>query len=218
MVPPVLATVTAAAPVTDSADALDWAFLGMRMPDRAGFLAGQVASRLPFYVPRTGLLLLDWRGVESGTGRLRVQPRLDLHSAPWLQLPTGAIRPTGALVHVDEHAGERSLVLQMPSRRGRRGPRLPLASGLMRMSMQAHDEHVRFLPVVLRSDLAEDRHGNPSLHLHSVDLGTLQAKGVLDGGQRKQLVTSIAEQVLRLMALPGAGLARDVPMIIDADE
>lgn len=197
--------------------ALEWDLRELRALGDAVDLVWDVAACLPFFVPATGLLLLDWRCVDDGGGRLGVHPRLDVHSEPWLTLPVAAVRPTGAAIHVGTDAdGERQLTLQMPARRGRAGTRLPLATGLMRMSMQAHDEHLRFLPVVLRSDLAEGRRGDVSLHLHSIDLATLVAKGSLDAATRKRLSSSIAERVLALMSLPGAGLARDVPMIIDA--
>ncbi len=196
--------------------ALEWDLRDLRSLGDAVDLVWDVAACLPFFVPATGLLLLDWRCVDDGSGRLGVRPRIDMHSEPWLTLPVAAVRPTGAAIHVGTDAdGERQLSLQMPARRGRAGARLPLATGLMRMSMQAHDEHLRFLPVVLRSDLAEDHRGGVSLHLHSIDLATLVAKGTLDAAARKRLSSCIAERVLALMSLPGAGLARDVPMIID---
>lgn len=211
MVPPVLpATATRAA--GNAAEALEWDVHQFSFPGQAaGFIHG-VAARLPVYVPRTGLLLLDWQAVGTG-GAWRVQPRLDLHSEPWVMLPPGAVRPTGAVIHLDQHVDpdpdrdEHFLTLQMPARGTRRGARVPLANGLMRMSLQAHDEHVRFLPVILRSDLAEDRSGFLSLHLHSLDLGVLVARGIPEPARRKQVVSTIAERVLGLMSLPGAGLA-----------
>lgn len=215
MVPP---ATPAALVVRSPVDALGWSLEGLRAPGMATDLVWEVATRLPFFVPRTGLLVLDWQCVEDGQDLLRVCPRLDLHAQSWLTIPVGAVRPTGASIHVERAGGERQLALQMPDRRGRAGARVPLATGLMRMSMQAHDEHVRFLPVLLRSDLSQDRYGDVSLHLHSLDLATLVAKGALDAPTRKRLVAHIAERVLGLMSLPGAGLARDVPMIIDAGD
>lgn len=199
--------------------ALAWDMTDMRSLGDGVDLVWDVASQLPFFVPATGLLLLDWRCVDDGAGRLGVRPRLDLHSEPWLTLPVAAVRPTGAAICVEHDVhGERQLTLQMPARRGRAGARVPLATGLMRMSMQAHDEHVRFLPVVLRSGLVEDQQGRVALHLHSIDLATLAARGTLEAPVRKRLTAGIAERVLALMSLPGAGLARDVPMIIDAGD
>lgn len=219
MVPPVMSAKVAA---RNAGEALEWDLREMRSVVRATDLLWEVASKLPFFVPRTGLLLLDWQCNDHGNDCVQVRPRVDMHSEPWLALPVAAIRPTGATIHVDDLGGERTgehlLTLQMPPRGGRRGPRVPLATGLMRMSMQAHDEHVRFLPVVLRSDLSEDRYGSVSLHLHSVDLATLVAKGALDAPLRKKLVACVAEKVLTLMSLPGAGLARNAPMIIGPND
>ncbi|MFZ5757465.1 MAG: hypothetical protein ACOY3X_11215 [Pseudomonadota bacterium] len=202
----------------NAGDALEWDVHEFRFPGQAAGFIHEVASRLPFFVPRAGLLLLDWQAVGTG-GSWRVQPRLDLHCEPWVALPPGAVRPTGAVIHLEQHSDhdERFLTLQMPARRGRRGARVPLANGLMRLSIQAHDEHVRFLPVVLRSDLVEDRWGYLSLHLHSLDLGVLVSRGIPESARRKQVVASIAERVLGLMALPGAGLAREAPMLINND-
>ncbi len=197
--------------------ALEWDLREMRSVARATDLLWEVAARLPLFVPHAGLLLLNWQCTDNGVGKWRVHPRLDLHSEPWLALPPTAIRATGATVHVNEFGGERTgarmLTLQLPARRGRRGPRVPLATGLLRMSMQAHNEHARFLPVVLPSDLAEDRYGEVSLHLHSVDLAALEARNALDAVLRKRLAGYIAEQALVLMSLPGAGLAKDAPMM-----
>ena len=224
MVPPVMSAPLMPLPLSarNAGDALAWDLRGMRSVACATDLLWEVASKLPFFVPRTGLLLLDWQCRDNGDGVINVQPRLDMHSEPWLSLPVAAVRPTGATLHVDrrdgERTGERQLTLQMPVRGGRRGPRVPLATGLMRMSMQAHDQHVRFLPVVTRGDLGEDRHGAVSLHLHSIDLATLVAKGSLDPVLRKRLAGCIAGQVLALMSLPGAGLARNAPMIIDPND
>lgn len=203
--------------VAGNAGTLEWDLREMRSAARATDLLWDVVSRLPLFMPPTGLLLLDWQYIDDGAGKLAVYPRLDLHSAPWLLLPPVAIRATGATVHVSDlsgkHAGAPTFTLQLPARRGRRVPRVPLATGLLRMSMQAHSEHARFLPVVLRSDLGENRYGEVSLHLHSVDLAALEARNALDAVLRKRLASYIAEQVLGLMSLPGAGLAKDAPMM-----
>lgn len=197
-------------------DALDWDLQPLRGYLQAETLVQDVAARLPFFVSRTGLLVLDWRPAWEADDTLRVRPRLDLHAEPWLGIPAAAVRPTGASVQLEEQGNDRQWYLQMPRRPGRAGARVPLATGLMRMSMQAHDEQVRFLPVVLRSDLSEDRYGNVSLHLHSLDMRELIARRAVEPAVAKTLAGLLAERVLGLMSLPGAGLARDVPMIIDA--
>lgn len=191
---------------------LGWEVRALLYPQRAATLMSELAGYLPFYVPQDDLLLLDWELVGDG-GTWRAQPRLDLHSQPWLALPAAAIRPTGAAIVVGESPeGERLLTLDMPVRAGRRQPAMTLASGLMRMSMQAHDIHARFLPVIVRSDLAEDREGNPTLHLHRVDMALLTTCGLLDESTRKRMAAAIAERVLALMAIPGGG--REQPIVV----
>lgn len=215
MVPTVTSLQTARHQV---ADALTWDLQGFRGFQQAESLIQDVAARLPFYVPRAGVLLLDWQAVHPGDDALRVRPRIDLHAEPWLDVPAVTVRPTGAMVQVVEQGAERQWFMQMPRRAGRGGSRVPLSTGLMRMSMQAHDEHARFLPVVLRSDLSEDRQGMVSLHLHSLDMKELLARRVLEPAQAKALAANLAERVLGLMGLAGAGLAREAPMIVAIDD
>lgn len=212
MVPTVMPMPAAARP---AGEALGWDVQALRGYAQALTLLQDVAARLPYHVPRTGLLVLDWHADIGTDDCVRVRPRLDLHSDTWLEVPVAAIRPTGAFVQVDDSAAEPALVVQLPARKGRPGARVPLATGLMRLSMQAHDEHVRFLPVVLQSDLAEDRYGRVSLHLHSLDMAALLARRVLPEEQRRALAATIAERVLALMSLPGAGLARETPMLLE---
>jgi hypothetical protein len=202
----------------NAGDALTWDLHGLRGYQQAETLVLDVATRLPFFVPRSDLLLLDWQAAYQDESMLRVRPRLDMHAQPWLEIPTAAVRPTGAMVQVRDAGGDRQLFLQMPRRAGRAGARVPLSTGLMRMSMQAHDDHARFLPVVLRSDLSEDRQGTVTLHLHSLDMKELLSRRALEPHMAKTLAGSIAGRVLELMSLQGAGLARDVPMLIGTGE
>lgn len=198
-------------PAMDSAEeTLHWEVRALRQPQAAANLVRDLAGFLPMFAPRDGLLLLDWELVGDG-GTWRAQPRLDLHSEPWLALPRAAIRPTAATVTAlctDE--GERLLTLELPPRGGRRQAPMTLASGLMRLSMQAHDAQARFLPVIQRSELGEDRAGNPTLHLHRLDLSALTY--AQDPVTRKQLTTTIAERVLALMSIPGGG--REQPLLL----
>jgi hypothetical protein len=215
MVPPVFNLQTLA---RHSTDALTWDLQGLRGYRQGESLVLDIAARLPFFVPRAGVLLLDWQAVPTDQDCLRVRPRLDLHAEPWLDIPAVTVRPTGALVQVEEQGAERQWFLQMPRRAGRSTARLPLSTGLMRMSMQAHDEHARFLPLVLRSDLSEDRHGQASLHLHSLDLKELVLRRAIEPERARVLAGNLAERVLGLMSLAGAGLARESPMIVSIDD
>lgn len=214
MVPPVVTVSASHRARRVVADALAWDVSTLRHPLAATAFLREVGSLLPFFVSRTGLLLVSWTAHADGDDRLAIQPRLDPHCEPWLRLPAAAVRPTGARIEADHSGAERVLWLQMPERPGRAGARVPLSTGLMRMSMQAHDEHVRFLPVLVRDALREDRFGGVSLQLHTLDAAALARLG-MDAALRRNLVTHIAGQVMALMALPGAGLARDVPMIVD---
>lgn len=186
--------------------ALAWDLRGLRDPARAMALINEVAVYLPFYVPGSGLLVHDWRADEPVGGVLHVRPRMDLHSESYVAVPEAVINPTGAFLVADDSTGERLLYLQMPSWHGRAGACVPLSTGLMSLSMQAHGEHVRFLPVLMRSGLVESGAGTISLHLYSLDVIALASLGCLDDEQRRRLVVCIAEKVLRLMAVPGAGL------------
>jgi hypothetical protein len=48
-------------------------------------------------------------------------------------------------------------------------------------------------------------------------MAVLLSRRVLEAGLQKQLVSSVAERVLGLMGLPGAGLARHAPMLVEDD-
>ena len=215
MVPPAISLPSLARQTTD---ALTWDLQGMRAYPQAESLVLDVAARLPFFAPRAGVLLLDWQAVHRADDNLGVRPRIDMHAEPWIDIPAVTVRPTGALVQVDEQGADRQWYLQLPRRAGRSAARVPLATGLMRMSMQAHGEHARFLPVVLRSDLSEDRRGQASLHLHSLDMKELLVRRAIEPARAKALAGNLAERVLGLMSLAGAGLARDVPMIVSIDD
>jgi hypothetical protein len=200
-------------------DELAWDLRDFRRPTAGEDMLLGVASRLPFFVPRTGLLLLDWQcGAPDAEWAMPVLPRIELHSAPFLTLPGGTVRPTGATVHVEQRGEDRQLMLQMPVRQGRPGARLPLATGLMRLSMQAHDQHRRFLPVVQRTDLTQDGWGDVALHLHTLDAAALAVHWRGEAAERKALVANLAERMLALMGLPGAGLARGTPMLLSSGD
>ncbi len=194
--------------------AFAWDVRGHARPRQAAELIRDLAAFLPLYVPEEGVLMLDWELVGDG-GSWRAQPRLDFHCQPWLALPASAIRPTGAvLVAAEDAEGERLLTLEMPGGRAHRARVLTLASGLLRMSMQAHDAKARFLPVLLRSDLAQDAAGNPVLHLHRLGSADLEA-WIPEPTVHRQLVRGLAERVLALMSIPGGG--REQPLLV-ADE
>ena len=55
--------VVRARPVANTGSVLAWDVEALRFPRRAMGLLQEVASCLPFYVPRAGLLVLDWRPV-----------------------------------------------------------------------------------------------------------------------------------------------------------
>lgn len=207
--------VVRARPAANTGSVLAWDVEVLRFPRRAMGLVREVAACLPFYVPRAGLLILDWQPVIVD-GAWRVLPRMGLHGESWLSLPANAIRPTGVSIHAEDEMGERILTLQMPSRKDHRAmDRLPLATGLMRLSMQAHDKAARFLPVVMRTDLGENHRGDPALHLHRLDMQMLAERDIPGAADRRLLAANLAERVLHLMSLPGAGLARNLPMILD---
>lgn len=193
-----------------SIDRLDWDLRGVGSWQQAEALVQDVAACLPFYLPGRGLLLLDWSAQSSGDTDLRVCPQISLHASPWLHLPVAALRPTGAWIEIDEDGNDRQLFMRMPARGGRAGVRAPLATGLLRMSMQAHGAQRRFLPVVTREDLVQDSRGLPALHLHSLDLALLQAGGYIPAARAKELAGIVGERVLMLMSLPGAGHAHPV--------
>lgn len=198
----------------DRHDPLSWSLRGQRQTRRAAALVRDMAAWLPLYVPEERLLILDWELVGDG-GNWRAQPRLDNHSQPWLALPASAVRPTGAvMVSAEGDDGERTLTLEMPAGRAGRARVLTLASGMMRMSMQAHDARARFLPAIMRSDLAADADGNPTLHLNRLDGAALEV-WMPAQALRRQLVSGLAERVLALMSIPGGG--REQPMMV-ADE